>query len=423
MTERKKKIFMIADHPYAPSGVGTQTKYVIETLLKTGKYQIICFGGAVKHQDYKPQKTEQWGDDLIIFPVDGYGTQEMVRSLLWIHKPDMLWFMTDPRFYVWLWDMENEIRSLVPMVYYHVWDNFPLPKFNRNFYLSNDYIATISKVTDEIVRNVAPEIETKYVPHAVDTEIFRPLEEEEINAIREQHFGKDHKKKTIFFWNNRNARRKMSGSLLWWFKTFADKVGRENTKLILHTDSKDPNGQDLDAIIQELGLTDGTVLLSREKITPQDLSRMYNIVDFTINISDAEGFGLATLESLSCGTPIIVNMTGGLQEQVKDEDGNYFGYPIEPASRAVIGSQEVPYIYEDRISEEDFVHALVMSHTMTREGRKQLGLEGRNHVLKNYSFENFQKQWLEIFEHVINKHGSWDTRQNYQAWEMREITP
>jgi len=423
MTERKKKIFMIADHPYAPSGVGTQTKYVIETLLKTGKYQVVCFGGAVKHQDYNPQKTEQWGDDLIIYPVDGYGTQEAVRSIMWTQKPDVLWFMTDPRFYIWLWDMENEIRGLAPMVYYHVWDNFPLPKFNRNFYLSNDYIATISKVTDEIVRNVAPEVETKYIPHAVDTEIFKPFEEEEINSIREQHFGKDHKSKTIFFWNNRNARRKMSGSVIWWFKTFADKVGRENTKLILHTDSKDPNGQDLDAIIQELGLTDGTVLLSREKIPPQDLARMYNIVDFTINVSDAEGFGLATLESLSCGTPIIVNMTGGLQEQVKDEDGNYFGYPIEPASRAIIGSQEVPYIYEDRISEEDFVHALVMSHTMTREGRKQLGVEGRKHVLKNYSFENFQKQWLETFEHVIDKHGSWDTRQNYQAWEIREIVP
>ena len=35
-----------------------------------------------------------------------------------------------------------------------------------------------------------------------------------------------------------------------------------------------------------------------------------------MNISDAEGFGLATLESLACETPIIVNMTGGLQEQV-----------------------------------------------------------------------------------------------------------
>ena len=185
MTERKKKIFVIADHPYAPSGVGTQTKYVIETLLKTGKYQVVCFGGAVKHQDYNPQKTKEWGDDLVIYPVDGYGTQEAVRSVLWTQKPDVLWFMTDPRFYVWLWDMENEIRSLVPMIYYHVWDNFPLPKFNRNFYLSNDFIATISKVTDEIVRNVSPEIETRHIPHAVDTEIFKPFEEEDARMISE----------------------------------------------------------------------------------------------------------------------------------------------------------------------------------------------------------------------------------------------
>ena len=45
---------------------------------------------------------------------------------------------------------------------------------------------------------------------------------------------------------------------------------------------------------------------------------MYNMADCTINISDAEGFGLGTLESLSCETPIIVTMTGGLQEQVTD---------------------------------------------------------------------------------------------------------
>ena len=81
MTE-KKKIFVIADHPFAPSGVGTQTRYVIETLLKSGRYKFICFGGAVKHENYQPQKTQEWGDDLVVFPVNGYGTQEMVRSIL-----------------------------------------------------------------------------------------------------------------------------------------------------------------------------------------------------------------------------------------------------------------------------------------------------------------------------------------------------
>ncbi len=48
MTE-KKKIFVISDHPLAPSGVGTQTKYFIEALLKTDRYKFICLGGAVKH--------------------------------------------------------------------------------------------------------------------------------------------------------------------------------------------------------------------------------------------------------------------------------------------------------------------------------------------------------------------------------------
>jgi len=419
MTE-KKKIFVIADHPFAPSGVGTQTRYIIEALLSTGRYKVVCFGGAVKHQDYRPQKTEEWGEDLIIHPIDGYGTQEQVRSVIWTEKPDALWFMTDPRFYGWLWDIENEIRPNVPMIYYHVWDNYPYPKFNRNFYLSNDLIVSISKVTDDIVKNVSPEIESVYLPHSTNTEIFKPLEQSFLDQATIHHFG-DNKRFRVF-WNNRNARRKMSGSVLWWFSEWAEKVGPQNVQLIMHTDPKDPNGQDLEAIMTELNATDGRILLSKNKMDPKDLALLYNMVDCTINVSDAEGFGLATLASLACGTPIIVNMTGGLQEQVKDEEGNWFGIGIEPASRAVIGSQEVPYIYEDRVSKEDFHHALTMLYTMDPEQRKSLGLEGRNHVLKNYNFENYTKKWVEIFDNAIAKHGSWDTRQNYQAWELREIT-
>ena len=418
MTE-KKKIFVIADHPFAPSGVGTQTRYIIEALLATGRYRVVCFGGAVKHQDYRPQKTQEWGDDLIIHPIDGYGTQEQVRSVLWTEKPDVLWFMTDPRFYGWLWDIENEIRPNVPMIYYHVWDNYPLPKFNKNYYLSNDLIVTISKVTDDIVKNITPEVESIYHPHSVDTGVYKPLPVQDVQNVINSNFNGE--KRFRIFWNNRNARRKMSGSVLWWFNEWAEKVGPKNVQLIMHTDPKDPNGQDLEAIANEIGATDRRLLISKEKLDSNNLAMFYNVCDCTINISDAEGFGLATLESLACGTPIIVNMTGGLQEQVKDEDGNWFGIGLEPASRAVIGSQEVPYIYEDRVTKEDFHHALTMIYTMDPEQRKRLGLEGRNHVLKNYNFENYTSKWVEIFDNAIAKHGSWDTRQNYQAWELREI--
>ena len=213
----------------------------------------------------------------------------------------------------------------------------------------------------------------------------------------------------------------MSGSVLWWFNEWAEKVGPEHVQLIMHTDPKDPNGQDLEAIMGELKALDGRIMISKNKMNSPDLALLYNMVDCTINISDAEGFGLATLESLACGTPILVNMTGGLQEQVRDEEGNWFGMGLEPASRAVIGSQEVPYIYEDRVSKEDFHHALTVMYTMDKETRNKLGFEGRKHVLKNYNFENYTKKWVEIFDNVIEKHGSWDKRRNYQSWELREI--
>ena len=139
---KKTKILTLSDHPLSPSGVGTQTKYFIEALLKTGRYEVISFGGAMKHQDYRPVMIEPWGESWKIFPVDGYGTHEMIRSVLQKEKPDVLWFMTDPRFYGWLWEIENEIRSVMPMVYYHVWDNFPAPEFNGKYYRSTDEVCS-----------------------------------------------------------------------------------------------------------------------------------------------------------------------------------------------------------------------------------------------------------------------------------------
>jgi len=414
----KKKIFVIADHPLTPSGVGTQTRYFIEALLKTGRYQFVCFGGAIKHHSYQPMKTEEWDEDWIIYPVDGYGNQDMVRTLMRTQRPDMLWFMTDPRFFPWLWAMDNEIRAHMPMVYYHVWDNKPYPTYNKKYYESNDVIATISKITDDIVKTVVPEVTSVYMPHAVDGRVFCILPRTEIiKAKEEAALPSD---KMIFFWNNRNARRKQSGTLIFWFKEFLDKVGHDKAVLLMHTEPMDPNGQDLHAILKHLDLTDGQVMISTTKVPPEGLNTMYNIADCTINISDAEGFGLATLESLSCGTPIIVNMTGGLQEQVTDGE-NWFGVGIEPASKAIIGSLDVPYIYEDRLNKDDFINALTTIYNMGQEERDELGRMGKAHVEKNYNFNDFCDNWVELVDRIMEQHGSWQDRKLYKPYTFTEI--
>ena len=414
----KIKILTMSDHPLAPSGVGNQTRYFIEALLKTGKFTFVSLAGAMKHDDYTPQKTENWGDDWVIYPVDGYGSPDVVRSIMRSHRIDMVWFMTDPRFYGWLWEMEDEVRCHVPMVYYHVWDNYPYPLFNKNYYDSTDVVATISKVTDDIVKTVSPDVESVYLPHAVDSNVFKPMKKAEVAKLKEE-LGMD-PEKFVFFWNNRNARRKQSGSLIYWFKDFLDKVGHDKAQLIMHTDTRDPAGQDLVSIAQVLNLTEGEVQFSEQKVTPEQLSSMYNLADCTINISDAEGFGLATLESLSCATPIIVTMTGGLQEQVTDGD-KWFGIGLEPTSKAIIGSQPIPYIYEDRLNGEQVVNALVEMYEKTQAERDALGAAGRQHVLENYSFETFEKQWTDLITDINDRHGSWDTRKGYATWELMEI--
>ena len=414
MNDKKIKILTISDHPLSPSGVGTQTRYILEHLLKTGRYQIISLGGAVKHDNYQPQKTKEFEDDWVILPVDGYGNQDMLRQLVMSNRPDMIWFMTDPRFFPWLWDIEDELRTHCPLVYYHVWDNIPYPTYNKSYYDSTDVICTISKVTDDIVRTVAPDVECHYIPHIINPQVFKKLPG---NVIEDFRKGSGLGDKFVVFWNSRNARRKMSGSLIFWFKDFLDKVGHDKATLLMHTDPKDPHGQDLEVIIRSLGLTNGEVMFSTQKTPPHELCMLYNAADVTCGISDAEGFGLSTFESLGCETPIIVTMTGGLQEQVTDGE-RWFGMGIEPASKAIIGSQNVPFIYEDRIAGKDFIKALTQMYKKSPEERAQMGQEGREHIEKNYNFQRTLERWDNLLSSIHEERGSWQSRKKYKKWEI-----
>jgi len=440
--QRKIKILTISDHPLSPSGVGTQSKYFIAEMLKTGKFQFASIGGAIKHDNYNPVRLEEFGDDWVIYPTDGYGNQDIIRSMIRTQRPDILWFMTDPRFFPWLWEMENEIRALVPMIYYHVWDNYPYPVYNKPWYESTDVVVTISKLTSDIVKTVSPNVQEYYLPHAIPTHVFKKMDKTNVNHFRKENFGidKDH---FLIFWNNRNARRKQSGSLIFWFNDFLKKLQKKHkgakATLLMHTEPNDPNGQDLYAITRNLGLVNEEVLISIKKMDLPDLAMIYNAADVTIGISDAEGFGLATFESMACETPIIATMTGGLQEQVtfiekvteeqmlkrnskcKPITEYEHGIGLEPTSKAIIGSQEVPFIYEDRLSGKQVSDALLMMYEYSDEKRAELGKAGREHVEKNYNFENFANRWEEILLETHKNYGSWENRKNYKSWELRVV--
>lgn len=411
-----KKILTLSDHPLFHTGVAIQTRLFIESMLQSGEYKVVSLAGALKHENMSPVRTEQYGDQWEIYPVENYGNEDVLRSAIRSEKPDVVWVMTDPRYWTWLWQIENEIREHCSLIYYHVWDNHPAPHFNKKYYDSNDCIVSASMITEEVVNEVGTTARHIRIPHTYDSSSFKKLPQSEVDSFKKEHFGG--LDKTVFFFNNRNIQRKNLSSLLWWFKSFINKTG-ENASLLIHTDPHESTGVNVEDVIKQLDFEKNQVMISPVKYPPEKLAMIYNAVDCTINISEAEGFGLSTLESLACGTPILVTETGGLKEQVTDGK-SMFGISIKPSVRTVVGSQSIPYIYQDRISEEQFIKAAEEFCSLSSEERNKMGTEGMKYVQKNYNLQDYSRSWRNVVKETIENKGSWEDR-NHKNWEIREV--
>lgn len=321
------KVLTISDHPLFHSGVAHTMRNIILALLKSNKFDVISLGGAIKHSNYTPQRLEEWKERWTIIPVENFGTKDMVRSIIKQEKIDILLFQSDPRFFTWLLELESEIRPNVPMVWYGIWDNYPYPMFNKPIWDSVDVMASISKVTYDLVKNVSPDTENIYIPHAVDSDIFKKYDRKEVNDYMSKFMPDLPEDKFVIFWNNRNARRKQSGSLIYWFSEFlksAD-IGREKATLIMHTDPHDPNGQNLFEVARHCDLLPSEIMFSVGKLHPKELAYLYNRADVTINVADAEGFGVCldfnTIVQNQFGKIDIGNIKLG--DKILSEDGKY----------------------------------------------------------------------------------------------------
>ena len=416
MMTKKKKILTLSDHPLFQTGVAIQARLFIESMLQTEEYEVVSLAGALKHEDMSPIRTDQYGDDWRIYPVENYGNQEILRSAIRSEKPDIVWIMTDPRYWSWLWEMEEEVRSRCSLVYYHVWDNYPTPQYNKKYYDSNDLVVSASKLTEEVVSATGTVANHIRIPHTYDPSSYKKISQAEVDKFKKEHFGEEDR--LIFFFNNRNIQRKNISSLLWWYKEYL-KNSNVNTTLLIHTDPHEPTGVDAEELIKTLGFDREQVMLSPVKYPPSKMAMLYNVADCTINISEAEGFGLSTLESLACGTPIIVTNTGGLKEQVTDGK-NMFGISIEPSVKTVVGSQTIPYIYQDRISQEQFIKALNDFVSLTKPEREEMGLNGMRYVNDNYNLDKCASMWKSALDEVYKSKGSWENR-NHKSWEIIEL--
>lgn len=419
MAERKLKILMLADHPLSTSGVGTQARFLIDGLLATGKYEFIVFGGAIKHESYEVLKP---CPGLTIVPVDGFGGRDMLRLALAKERPDALFLFTDPRFFIWIWEMEEEVHQICPIVYWHLWDQTEMaPDYNKVLYDSTDLINCINWPTYSVVKEWFPE-RTNWVPHAIPKGIYQPIGEADRQRVRAMALPGKPPDEFVGIWVNRNAHRKRPGDVLMSWKMFLDQLekkhGHRKATLIMHTDPHDMEGPNLLKIVEHLGILPN-ISFSVNRVHFADMNAFYNISDFIINVASAEGFGLPTLEAAYAGTPMIALKTGGLERQVVDHtDGSENGIALPVEVKRVCGSQQIPFIIEDHVSHETVADAIMRMYELGPEGRKALGQKAKDYANREFVHTEIVKRWDETMSKTIE---SFKEGKVYTPWQARTL--
>ena len=416
---KKMKILMLSDHMLSTSGVGCQSRFLSFGLVNKGKWEIKQLGAAMKHENYDLACPHA---DIMIKPVDGFGDRDSLRQLLATEKPDVLFLFTDPRFFMWVWQMEDEIHQVCPIAYWHVWDNDPYPAFNSMFYEGTDLINCHSFKTFELVSKHFPE-KTNFIPHALPEELYFPMTSEDKKKHKLTLLGKDREDHFVGIWINRNAKRKRPNDVMMSWKLFLDnlekKHGHRNATLIMHTDPRDQEGPNLFVSADVIGVKDD-VFFSPQRIEFEQMNVLHNISDFCINIALNEGFGLPTLEAMQCGNPIIAQKTGGLTRQVVDHrDESENGFALDPDVRSMVGSQMVPYIYEDYCTNEKTADAMMKMYELGPEGRDKIGKKARAYVQSEFNLKNTIDRWDETLTDLIE---NWrKNKGNERNWKIKEL--
>ena len=459
--EDRKKILLLCDDIRMHSGVATMAREIV--VGTAHHFNWVNVGGAIKHPDQgkffdlSADVNKQTGikdADVKLFATSGYGDQNLIRDIIKREKPAAIFLFTDPRYWTWMFDMEREIRKTTPIFYLNIWDDYPAPLYNRAFYESCDLLMSISKQTkniNELVLGDAAKGKTlTYVPHGINEFQFYPIRDDEeykqLEVTRESMFeGKDID--FVVFWNSRNIRRKSPGDVILSYRHFCDLIGKEKAKkcaLIMHTQPVDNNGTDLYAVREAICDPDYVnVFFSSNKLNTAQMNQLYNLADVTMLISSNEGWGLSLTESMMAGTPIIANVTGGMQDQMRfvDDKGKWYtpskevpsnhmgtykehgnwAKPVFPSNISLVGSVPTPYIHDDRCDFREVAEAIKEWYDLGEEGRAEAGQAAREWVTSDESGMSASAMGVNVADNINKVLSNFAPRARFDLIKVEDL--
>jgi glycosyltransferase involved in cell wall biosynthesis len=453
----RKKILLLCDDIRVHSGIATVAREIV--IHTAHHFNWVNVAGAITHPEKGKrldlsQSTNELANttdsSVIMYPVDGYGDPDFIRFLIKEEKPDAIMLITDPRYFTWLFAIENEIRKHIPITYLNIWDDYPAPMYNKPFYEACDLLMGISKQTVNINKLVledkAKNKLIKYIPHGLDHNIFKPLDKTDEGLVTfKKMLFKDKEYDFALLFNSRNIRRKQIPDTILAYRHFIDKLPIEKAKkccLVLHTERLSEHGTDLEAVIELLANGEQyNIIFTDAKFDPIQMNWLYNSTDAQILLTSNEGWGLSLTEAVLAGRPIIANVTGGMQDQMRFEfeDGTWidfdadfpsnhrgtykkcgeWAFPVFPTSHTLVGSIPTPYIWDDTCQAEDAAEQILNVYNDT--DRVQKGLKGREWALSEEAGFTSEIQGIRVINAFEELFATWKPREKYEFINTNEV--
>jgi glycosyltransferase involved in cell wall biosynthesis len=113
----------------------------------------------------------------------------------------------------------------------------------------------------------------------------------------------------------------------------------------------------------------------------RSLNELYNCSDYYLHLAKADTFPNAVLEAQSCGIPVFANPVCGIPEQIKENKTGWFLKTSESHELA------------------DQIKSIISSCSY-----KNLQLDCRDHILKNFSLEKMIKSYKEFYSEILKQH-------------------
>lgn len=184
----------------------------------------------------------------------------------------------------------------------------PLVKFSIE---QSDGVTAVSRfLKEKTLTNYYIEKEINVIPNFVDTEVFKKIPVE--NCAFKKHIAPNGEKVLVHTSNFRAVKRVTDA-----IKVFNIVQKEVPSKLLLVGDG--PDRYECEQLARELNLTENVKFLGKQ----DGLVEILSSSDLFIIPSQSESFGLAALEAMACGLPVISSSVGGLPELVKHNDCGY----------------------------------------------------------------------------------------------------